>query len=105
MGARYFMGTRKGNAKSTGNPYWALMIFRKNRFQSYEITQYFIDESVYNVINSMGLALGTAVSLEGDIAEGQVEDISIDSSFAALNLDQRQSSNPVQYATNMKKGG
>ena len=105
MGARYYMGTRKGKAKSTGNDYWALMIFRKNRFGSYEVSQYFIDESVYNHINSKGLALGTAVSLEGDIVEGQVEDISIDSSFVSLNLEQRPSSNPVQYATNMKKGG
>lgn len=104
MGALYFMGTREGKAKASGNAYWAVLIFRKNRFKSYEVSQCFIDEDFYKHVNSMGLALGTPVSAVVDI-DGQISDISVDPSFVALNLDQRQSSNPVQYATNMKKGG
>lgn len=104
MGAMYFMGTREGKAKASGNAYWAVLIFRKNRFKSYEVSQCFVDEDFYKHVNGMGLALGTPISAVVDI-DGQISDISVDPSFAALNLDQRQSSNPVQYATNMKKGG
>ena len=102
MGAMYFMGTRQGKAKASGNDYWAVMIFRKNRFKSYEVSQCFVDEDFYKLVNSMGLSLGTPISAVVDI-DGQISDISPDMSYAALNLDQRQSPNPVQYAT--KKGG
>lgn len=104
MGAMYFMGTREGKAKASGNSYWAVLIFRKNRFKSYEVSQCFVDEDFYKHVNGMGLALGTPISAVVDI-DGQISDISVDPSFAALNLDQRQCSNPVQYATNPRKGG
>lgn len=104
MGAQYFMGTRQGKSKSSGSDYWALMIFRKNRFKSYEVTQCFIDEDTYRTINSKGLALGTPVTLQvADVIDGQVSDIAVDTSFVALNLDERSKANPVQYATT--KGG
>ena len=102
MGAMYFMGTRQGKAKASGNDYWAVMIFRTNRFKSYEVSQCFVDEDFYKHVNSMGLALGTPISAVVDI-DGQISDISPDMSYVALNLDQRPSPNPVQYAT--KKGG
>lgn len=105
MGANYFMGTRKGKAKSTGNDYWALMIFRQNRFKSYEVAQCFIDEDFYNHVNGLGLPLGVAVTLSGDAIDGQVYGIEVDRSFAPLNLNQRSASS-VQYATNNdSKGG
>lgn len=105
MGAMYFMGTRQGKAKASGNDYWAVMIFRKNRFKSYEVSQCFVDEVFYKHVNGMGLALGTPISAVVDI-DGQISDFSVDPSFVPLNLDQRQNSNPVQYATNnSRKGG
>lgn len=105
MGAMYFMGTRKGKAKSSGNDYWALMIFRQNRFKSYEVSQCFIDEDFYNHVNGLGLPLGLPVICNVDI-DGQVTDIQPDNSFASLNLNQRATGS-VQYATSQSqtKGG
>ena len=102
MGAMYFMGTRQGKAKSSGNDYYAIMIFRKNRFQSYEVSQCFVDVDFYRYVNGMALALGTPISASVDI-DGQITHIEVDKSFVSLNLDQRSSAEPVQYAT--RKGG
>lgn len=101
MGAMYYMGTRKGKAKSSGNDYWAVLIFRQNRFKSYEVSQCFVDEEFYNHVNSMGLPLGVAVSASVDI-DGQIVDIQVDQSFVPLNLNQRPPAGAT-YATQQKK--
>lgn len=99
MGAQYFFGTRQGKAKSTGNDYWVVQVLRVNRFKSWELAQCFVDEDFYKHVNSMGLPLGVAVTLSGDVVDGQIVDIQVDSRFVPLNLNQAAS---PSYATTKK---
>lgn len=88
MGAMYFMGTREGKSKTTGNPYWAVLLFRFNRFGNWEVAQSFLDQDMYHQIVSMGLPVGQPVTATVDI-DGQIAALQIDRSYAALNLNHK----------------
>ena len=88
MGALYYMGTHKGTSKKTGNPYWAVNIFRLNRFSNYEVSSFFVEESVYNYVNGLTLRLGVPVSLTVDI-DGRLTDLKPSAEFKPLELEAR----------------
>lgn len=88
MGALYYMGTHSGTSKKTGNPYWAVNIFRLNRFNNYEITSFFVEKTVYSDVNSLSLPLGVPVSLTVDI-DGRLTDLKRSAEYKALELEAR----------------
>lgn len=90
MGAKYFMGTREGKAKGTGNPYWVFQVLRFNRFSSYELTQIFINRQDYSNINSMMIPLGAPVVYSRD-DDGVLLDFQPDPTYVSLSLEQKSS--------------
>lgn len=88
MGALYYMGTHTGTSKKTDKPYWAVNIFRLNRFNNYEVSAFFVEESVYNYVNSLSLRLGVPVSLTVDI-DGRLTDLKPSAEFKPLELEAR----------------
>lgn len=87
--AMYYFGTFQGKRKSDGASFWCVNLLRwNNRFNQYQFKAAYVDQPIYNKINGLGMAIGTAVSPVTDI-DGNVLDLSKNENYKPLNLNQR----------------